>query len=126
MLAVMDAATPEELETMLEDAFLSWDRSVLRDLFEEGAVVLAQPERRPARGIEEVTSRVVGMWERGRTVVGGAGTILRTGDTALALGADALSVMRRGGDCRWRYSIFVFSPYLPRGEAWTPDGARRR
>lgn len=111
---------------MLEDAFLSWDRSVLRELFEEGAVVLARSDHHPARGIDEVTGSIVGMWEQGRTIVGGAGTIVRAGDTALALGGETLAVMRRGGDRRWRYSICVFSSRRPSGERWTSEGARRR
>lgn len=108
---------------MLEDAFLTWDDAVLGELFEEGAVVLARPDHRPARGIDEVTHRVVTMWEQGSTVVGGAGTIVRAGDTALGFGDETLVVMRRGGDRKWRYSICVFAPHLPSGETWAPEEA---
>lgn len=108
---------------MLEDAFLTWDSSVLGDLFEEGAMVLTRHGNRPARGIEEVAVQVTAMWERGQSHVAGAGTILQARDTALVLAADALSVMRRGGDCTWRYTICVFSPHLSQGGVMTSEGA---
>lgn len=108
---------------MLEDAFLTWDSSVLWDLVEEGAVVLTGHGNRPARGLDEVTLQVAAMWERGRTHVAGAGTVFQSRDTALVLGTDALSVMRRGADRTWRYSICVFSSHLLKGRPLTSGEA---
>jgi hypothetical protein len=122
----MGASSPEELEVMLEDAFLASDSSVLGDLFEEGAMLLTRHGNGPVRGIEEVTVQVAAMWERGHSHVAGAATIFQAQGTALVLGDDTLSVMRRGGDCRWRYAICVFSPHLPRAEAWTSKETRWR
>jgi hypothetical protein len=126
MLTVMATTTPEELETMLEDAFLTWEYAVLSELFEKGAVVLARPDHRPARGIGAVTRRVVTTWEQGSTLSAVPGPLCGRGDTALDFGDETLAVMRRGGDRRWRYSICVFSPHLPCGEAWATERAGRR
>jgi hypothetical protein len=46
--------TPEELETLLEDASLMTDAGVLAQLFEDGAVVAGGNEVGEARGREDI------------------------------------------------------------------------
>ena len=48
------ARTPEELETLLEDAFVVRDRDALAQLFEDGAVLVAGGGRPEARGGSQI------------------------------------------------------------------------
>lgn len=74
------ARTPEELDTLLEDAFITDDRRALDDLFEPGAVLI------------------------GSAHVAGRSNVLQARDTALLVGERSISVaLRRDG--RWRFAI---------------------
>ena len=97
------ARTPEELETLLEDAFVTRDRAALAGLFEERAVV-ATGDGRPAHG-GGALARLAALWERGETYVADPRRVVQAGDLALILGARAINVARRGGDGAWRYAI---------------------
>src|ERR687897_2970498 len=55
------AQTPEELETLLEDAFVVRDRQALAALFEDGAVLGAGGLE--ARGGEAITGLAGELWE---------------------------------------------------------------
>ena len=91
------ARTPEELETLLEDAFLLHDDVALVQLFE--------PDSRAHRG------RRTGLcaWPPGDRPGRGPALGLRAHlrDAALVLGGGATSVIRRGGDGAWRYAISI-------------------
>jgi hypothetical protein len=94
------AATPEELETLLEDAFLRRDASAVADLFEHSGVLVTD---RPAHGrtqIGHAADRVRGYLAEPRQV-------WQAGDTALLLGAGAVNVARRECDGGWRFAICV-------------------
>jgi steroid delta-isomerase-like uncharacterized protein len=104
------ARTPEELETMLEDAYLLHDREALPQLFADGAVLAPGIEGSEARGMEGVARTIRARWARGDTYVANVDRVLQSRGTALVLGARSVSVMRRGQDRRWRYAISLLSP----------------
>lgn len=81
------AACPEELETLLEDAYVLCDDVALHRLF-EGRVAFAD-------------------WQSiGRYVVERR-SLVRSGDVALVLGDGNVAVLHRGPDRGWRYAIVV-------------------
>ena len=77
------ARTPEELETLLEDAVVLGDREAIAALFEDGAEI-------PPLAGELVVTRPVRVRQRG--------------DLALVLGYDT-KVLRRGADGAWRCAL---------------------
>lgn len=101
------ARSPEELETLLEDASLMTDTEAMIVLFEPDALVLAPG------------GRIV----RGHTAIAGAGkalapagyfadpsSVLQAGNLALVLSAQAASVMRRSRSGSWRFVICCLDP----------------
>jgi hypothetical protein len=103
------AHTPEELETLFEDAFVIHDREALSGLFEEGAVLVTEHGLPEARGAAQIAAHVAAMWAVGRPPVAEPGRILQARDTALVVADRSISVVRRGGDGAWRYAISVLS-----------------
>ena len=101
------ASTPEELETLFEDAFVTRDRDALAELFDEGAVVVAGGLE--ARGGGEIGHFAVEMWERKRTYVADPRRILQSRDTALLVADGTVNVARRGSDGAWRYAIALLA-----------------
>ncbi len=100
------ARTPEELETLFEDAFLLRDQQALMDLFEAGAVLMVDGGSPEARGSVEISRLAGEMWRRDEAYLARSGRILQAGDTALVLAGDhGVSVLRRGDDGSWRYAI---------------------
>jgi ketosteroid isomerase-like protein len=102
------ARTPEELETLFEDAFVTRDREVLAQLFEDGAVLVAD-DGPQARGGEEIARFATAMWERDRTYVADPRRVLQARDTALVVAEQSINVVRRGSNGRWRYAISLLS-----------------
>jgi hypothetical protein len=98
------ARTPEELETLFEDAFVIRDRAALAGLFEERAVLVAG-DGRVARGSGAIARLATALWERDRTYVADPRQVVQARDLALILGEGAINVARRGGDGGWRYAI---------------------
>jgi hypothetical protein len=112
--------TPEELEMLLEDAFVTRDREALTELFEDGAV-LAADDVREARGEGELARTATALWDHDRTYVADPRKVLQARDTALVVADRGISVARRGSDGAWRYAIAVLSlDHIPRKEL---DGA---
>ncbi len=101
------ARTPEELETLFEDAFVVRDGEALRQLFEDGAVLAAGSGAEVARGGEAIERLACALWQGGRTYVAESRHVLQARDTALVLGDPGVRVVRRGGDSAWRYAISV-------------------
>jgi predicted flavoprotein YhiN len=101
------ARTPEELETLLEDAHVLRDREALSRLFEDDAVLEAGSRR--AQGGDEIASHASSMWDRERTYVADPLRVLQARDTALVVAAGGISVVRRGSDGTWRYAISLLS-----------------
>lgn len=101
----MDARTPEELESLLEDAVVLHDARAVAGLFEAGGMLVAERDGVTARGGAEVTRVARQLWRHG--YVADCRTMLRVYDLALVAGPRAVTVARRGADGRWRYAFVV-------------------
>jgi hypothetical protein len=84
------ARTPEELETLLEDAVVLHDREAVSALFEEDAVIEGD------------------LWD-GRAYVADPRHVVQRGNTALVVGGRSINVVRRGSDGAWRYAISLLT-----------------
>jgi len=96
------AITPEELETLLEDALMVRDRPALEGLFEPGAVVAA--------GGLPPTRLVVTLLLHDVPYLAHPRRVLQARETALIVAEHGISVARRGSDARWRYAIALLDP----------------
>ncbi len=103
------ARTPEELETLFEDAFVIRDREALGQLFENGAVLVAADGPQTARGGDEIARLATAMWTRNRTYVADPRRVLQARDTALVVAERGINVVCRGSDGAWRYAISVLA-----------------
>jgi hypothetical protein len=107
------ARTPEELETLMEDAFVLHDQHALAQLFDPDAMLVAGdglPEARGRRQIAQVTAR---MSNTGRLYVADPRRVLQARDTALIVAGHAINVVRRADDGSWRYAIAVLDAWRP-------------
>ncbi len=102
------ARTPEELETLLEDALVLRDGETLATLFETGAVLVAGEER-PARGGETIARLALATWAGDRTYVADPRQVTQARDLALILADGAINVARRDDDGAWRYAIVLLA-----------------
>ena len=109
------ARTPEELETLFEDAFVIRDRTALAGLFEDGAVLSAGS--REARGADEIAGLASEMWQQDRTYIAGPSRVVQARDTGLVVAQRGVNVVRRGRGGAWRYAIALLS----RDEATTEE-----
>ncbi|MBA2643930.1 MAG: nuclear transport factor 2 family protein [Solirubrobacterales bacterium] len=98
------ARTPEELDTLLEDAFLLRDRAGFDALFTDGAV-LKEAGGLEARGADAIGRALAQLWARDCTYVARSRRVLQTRDTALVVADAGIHVLRRGGDGTWRAAI---------------------
>lgn len=98
------ARTPEELDELLEDAFVLRDSAALEALFDSGAVV-AENGGPEARGRAAISRGLVALWERGCTYVARTRRVLQTRDTALVIADGAIHVLRRDEAGAWRAAI---------------------
>jgi hypothetical protein len=98
------ARTPEELETLFEDAFIVRDADMFGSLFERGAVFAAESGRCEARGDTEIARAASAMWSRERTYIADVRRVVQVRDTALSVGR-GINVLRRGADGSWRFAI---------------------
>ncbi len=103
------ACTPEELETLFEDSFVTHDGEALAQLFEAGAVLLAEKHSREARGGAQIAQLATAMWERGDMYLADPLRVVQARDTALIVAHRAINVVRRGSDGSWRYAISLMS-----------------
>jgi ketosteroid isomerase-like protein len=103
------ARTPEELETLFEDAFLAKDRDALGELFAEEAVLVAGSGPHHARGAEEIVQLAQALWQSGRTYLADPQRVLQARNTALVLAHHGISVVQRGSDGAWRFAISLLS-----------------
>jgi hypothetical protein len=93
--------TPEELETLLEDACVISEATAVAGLFEAGAVVAL--ERHEARG-DQIAAALARF-----AYVAQPRRILQSQDVALVIADQAVSVVRRGPDRHWRYVISLLT-----------------
>jgi hypothetical protein len=97
------ARTPEELETLFEDALVLEDGAALAALFEGGAL-LAMNDEPPVRG-EGLWRAVLARWGNGQPYVADCRQVLVARDIALMVGERGVNVARRDRDGGWRYAI---------------------
>jgi hypothetical protein len=102
------ARSPEELETLFEDALMVRDRQVLAELFERGAVLVAGDDR-PARGGEEIARLALATWAEDHTYVADPRRVLQARDIALIVAERGINVVRRDRDGAWRFAIVLQS-----------------
>ncbi|HJQ89954.1 MAG TPA: hypothetical protein VJ820_21105 [Propionibacteriaceae bacterium] len=88
------AASPEELEGMLEDACLLTDRSVLPNLFDLDAVLLTRGTSQ-VRGRSAITNVIISQLRDGGSYVAAPNLVLQSGPLALIISGAAISVARR-------------------------------
>ncbi len=103
------ARTPEELETLLEDAFVTRDAEAVSAMFDEGAVLVAGDGSPRVRGADAIGRLVAALWEGGRTYVAEPRRVIQARDTALVVGTRAINVVHRGSDGAWRYAISLLA-----------------
>ena len=101
------AQTPEELETLLEDAFVVRDRQALAALFEDGAVLGAGGME--ARGGEAIAGLAGLLWKHELTYLADPRRILQVRASALVIGACGIHVLHRDADGAWRYTISLLA-----------------
>jgi hypothetical protein len=104
----LGARTPEELETLLEDALVVRDRATLAALFEEGAVLVAR-DRQSAHGGDEIAGLALATWDGDRTYFADPWRVVQARGLALIVAEGAINVARRGDDGTWRYAISLLS-----------------
>jgi hypothetical protein len=100
------ARTPEELEALLEDAFVIRDPEAVAELFEDGAVLGDGP--REARGADQIARLAGDMWEGERTYLADPRRVVQARDTGLIVTERAINVVRRGSG-GWRYAIALLT-----------------
>lgn len=103
------ARTPEELETLLEDAHVLRDAEAVARLYEEDAVVAGRRGIH-ALGPEAIARATAEGWERGATFVAAPRRVVQARATAVVIRARGLSVAHRGSDGAWRYAIALVEP----------------
>jgi hypothetical protein len=98
------ARTPEELETLLEDAFVLQDPQALAQLFQPSATLVGGglPEARCHQQIARVAAQ---LWDAERLYLADPRRVLQVRDTALVVSGRAINVVRRTDNGSWRYAI---------------------
>lgn len=99
----MAAASPEELETLLEDALLLHDHTAVAALFEDRGVLVAGPGcvRGRAEAAEVLVRHDYVASVRSVTVVRGV---------AVVVGDQTVNVSCRGPDRSWRLTAVIMMP----------------
>jgi hypothetical protein len=110
MLMDAGARTPEELETLLEDAFVLHDRQALTQLFDPGAILVAGGGLPEARGHRQIVRVATELWDSDRRYLADPRRVLQVRDTALVLAGRAINVARRAHHGPWRYAISLLDP----------------
>jgi ketosteroid isomerase-like protein len=104
------ARTPEELETLLEDAFVLRDQHALAQLFQPGAILVPSGGLPEARGRRQIAQVAAQLWDLDRSYLADLRRVLQARDTALVLAGHAVNVARRSNDGSWRYAISLLDP----------------
>lgn len=104
------ARTPEELETLLEDAFLTRDPQALCDIFEQGGVLVGGSPAREAHGSEAIWRLARVIFQNGSSYLAEPLRVVQARDTAVVLANGGINVVRRGSDGGWRYAIALLAP----------------
>jgi ketosteroid isomerase-like protein len=103
------ARSPEELETLFEDAFVTRDAEALCQMFAEGAVLAVGRGPDAARGGEEIGRLATALCAGDLTYIAAPRRVVQARDIALVLADGAINVARRGSDGSWRYAIALLA-----------------
>jgi hypothetical protein len=103
------ARTPEELETLREDAGVTRDAAALVALFED-AGVLVVADHPPTRGRDEIARATLALWDDNHVYLAAPPRVVQARDLALVVAERAINVVRRGSDGAWRYVIALQLP----------------
>lgn len=95
--------TPEELETLLEDAVLLQDGAAMAELFEPDALLVLDAQSFTGR--EQIAGVVRQLARDACGYVGQPRQLYQARDVAMLLGAGVTSVAKRGRDGEWRFVI---------------------
>ena len=96
--------SPEELETLLEDACLVGDLEAMADLFEGDAVLGYADRSRPVMGRGDVAELIKDLREDGVSYLARRSTVVQSGSLALIINGAAVHVVRRSSN-GWHYLI---------------------
>ncbi len=107
---VTGGRTPEELETLFEDALLLRDREAAAQLFETRGLLVVGGGLREARGREAIAQIAADVSQSRCLYLTDPRQVLQVRDTALVLGAHAVNVVRRSNAGYWRYMISHLDP----------------
>ena len=107
------ARTPEDLETLLEDALVLENRDDIEQLLEEGALMAVGAGRREIRGPKEISRLAGGIWNRQNTYLADRGRVVQARDLGLIVTPRGVNVVRRDRDGSWRYVILVVEKERP-------------
>lgn len=103
------ARTPEELETLLEDAFLTHDPQALCDIFEQGGVLVAGSPAQEAHGPQAIRRLAKAILQGGLSYLPEPLRVVQAQDTAVVFANSGINVVRRGNDGAWRYAIALLA-----------------
>jgi ketosteroid isomerase-like protein len=105
------ARTPEELEALFEDAFVTRDAAAVSAMFAEGAVLAprTEAERGVARGRAEIGRLAAALLAADRTYIAAPRRVVQARDIALVLADGAINVARRQSDGAWAYAIALLA-----------------
>jgi hypothetical protein len=121
------AACPEELEAMLEDACLLGDASLLANLFDVDAILLARGTSQ-VRGRPAIAKVIIDQLRDRGSYVGAPRLVMQSGQLALIISDAATSVARHSLD-GWRYVISrldLSSPASIRPDRLAPPKSKSR
>jgi hypothetical protein len=99
--------TPEDLETLLEDAFLLCDADAVARLFEDGSLLVTGEGSHPVHGRDAIQRAASVLCHHGCAYLADPRRIFQTRDTALLIGDGVINVARRGQDGSWRFTVSV-------------------
>ena len=101
-------ATPEELETLREDAIVVEDGAALARLFEPDGVLVLGGDAREIRGDREIAGAMELI--SGLAYSAEPRRLYQSRDVVLLIGDGVISVARRGRDRSWRFAISLLRP----------------
>src|SRR5918993_4980985 len=115
------ARTPEELETLFEDALLVRDHQVLTALFESGATLVMSSDE-PVRGGEAIARAALASRNGIGAYVADPRRVLLARNSALVVTDRGVNVMHRD-DGAWRYAIVLHAVEESNGKekSMTPE-----
>lgn len=124
--ASRSARTPEELESLLEDALILRDSRSLRKLFEPGACLMTSHDP-PVRNLDEIVRLALATWGGDHTYVADPHQILVARDLALIIGEQGIHVAHRDRDGAWQYVIVLqaVEDGMFRSQPWEPWRSHR-